>query len=152
PTWGALIDGQINLKDLWAGTLSFDDPTTGKAYRLKDERAVLMVRPRGWHLPEAHLSVDGAPVSGGLFDFGLYVFHNARAALDQGSGPYFYLPKLESMEEAALWDDVFRHAQAALGLPAGTIKVTVLIETITAAFEMDEILHALKDPIVGLRS
>jgi len=150
PTWSALIEGQVNLKDLWSGDLSFDDPRTGKAYRLKPQRAVLMVRPRGWHLPEAHLEVDGQPVSGALFDFGLYLFHNARAALAHGSGPYFYLPKLESMEEAALWDDVFRHAQAALGMPAGTIKVTVLIETITAAFEMDEILHALKDHIVGL--
>lgn len=150
PTWTNQIEGQINLRDLWAGDLSYDDPKTGKAYRLNPDRAVLKVRPRGWHLPEGHLTVGGEIVSGALFDFGLYAFHNARAAITQGSGPYFYLPKLETMEEAQLWDDVFRHAQAALGLPAGTFKATVLIETITAAFEMDEILHALKDHIVGL--
>ena len=150
PTWDNQLDGQVNLKDLWAGTLSYDDPKSGKAYRLKDKRAVLKVRPRGWHLPERHLLVDDQPVSGALFDFGLYAFHNARAAIDAGSGLWFYLPKLESMEEAQLWDDVFRHAQTALGIPAGTFKATVLIETITAAFEMDEILYALKDHIVGL--
>ncbi|HEY0053687.1 MAG TPA: malate synthase A, partial [Caulobacteraceae bacterium] len=150
PTWANLIEGQANLKDLWAGALSFDDPRSGKAYRLKEHRAVLKVRPRGWHLPERNLTVDGDPVSGGLFDLGLYAFHNARAAVEQGSGPYFYLPKLESMEEAALWDDVIRRVQEQLGLPVGTIKVTVLIETLPAAFEMDEILFALKDHIVGL--
>lgn len=150
PTWTNQVEGQINLKDLWAGTLTFDDPKTGKAYRLKDRRAVLKVRPRGWHLPERHMTVDGAAVAGALFDFGLYVFHNARAAMARGSGAWFYLPKLETMEEAALWDDVFRAAQAALGLPVGSFKATVLIETITAAFEMEEILYALKDHIVGL--
>jgi malate synthase len=150
PTWTNQVEGQVNLKDLWAGVLSFDDPKTGKSYRLKDQRAVLKVRPRGWHLPERHLTVDGQAVSGALFDFGLYAFHNAQAATGQGTGLYFYLPKLESMEEAALWDDVFRHAQDRLGLPVGAFKATVLIETITAAFEMDEILFALKDHIVGL--
>ena len=150
PTWTNQIEGQVNLMDLWRGRLSHDDPATGKAYRLKPDRAVLKVRPRGWHLPEAHLSVDGQTISGALFDFGLYAFHNARVATEAGSGLWLYLPKLESMEEAALWDDVFRHAQDQLGLPAGSFKATVLIETITAAFEMDEILHALKDHIVGL--
>ncbi len=150
PTWTNQVDGQVNLKDLWAGTLSFDDPKSGKAYRLKDKRAVLKVRPRGWHLPERHMAVDGAAVSGALFDFGLYAFHNAKAATQAGSGLWFYLPKLETMEEAALWDEVFRRAQDALGLPAGSFKATILIETITAAFEMDEILHAMKDHIVGL--
>ena len=150
PTWDNQLEGQVNLKDLWAGALSYDDPNTGKAYRLNETRAVLKVRPRGWHLPEAHLTVDGQVVSGALFDFGLYAFHNARAATGAGSGLWFYLPKLESMEEAALWDDVFRRAQDRLGLPVGTFKATVLIETITAAFEMDEILFALKDHIVGL--
>jgi malate synthase len=150
PTWTNQLEGQVNLKDLWAGTLSFDDPKSGKAYRLKDRRAVLKVRPRGWHLPERHMTVDGKPVSGALFDFGLYAFHNARAAIGAGSGLWFYLPKLETMEEAALWDDVFRAAQEALDIPVGSFKATILIETITAAFEMDEILHALKDHIVGL--
>jgi len=111
---------------------------------------VLIVRPRGWHLPERHVTVDGAAVSGALFDFGLYLFRNGVAAIAVGAGPYFYLPKLESGEEAALWDDVFRHAQAALGLPVGTIRATVLIETLPAAFQMDEILHALRDHVVGL--
>ena len=150
PTWTNQVDGQVNLKDLWGGTLSFDDPRTGKAYRLKEKRAVLKVRPRGWHLTERHMTVDGRSVSGALFDFGLYAFHNAHAAVGAGSGLWFYLPKLETMEEAKLWDDVFRAAQAALDISAGTFKATVLIETITAAFEMDEILHALKDHIVGL--
>src|SRR5690606_270446 len=112
--------------------------------------AVLKVRPRGWHLPEAHVTVGGEPMAGALVDFGLYFFHCAKATLAAGSGPYFYLPKLESRHEAALWNDVFVFAQQALGIPNGTIKVTVLIETIPAAFEMDEILHALKDHIVGL--
>ena len=150
PTWTNLIEGQVNLKDLWDGTLSHDDPVTGKAYRLGADRAVLMVRPRGWHLSERHVEVDGRRISGALFDFGLHAFHNARAAVEQGSGPWFYLPKLESMEEAALWDDVFRLSQQRLGLAVGTFKATVLIETITAAFEMDEILHALREHVVGL--
>lgn len=150
PTWDNMLDGQLNLMDRWAGALDFTDPASGKAYRLSDDPAVLIVRPRGWHLVEEHMTVDGDPVAGGLFDFGLYVFHNARAALDRGSGPYFYLPKMESHLEARLWDKVFRHAQEALGLPVGTIKATVLIETLPAAFEMDEILYELKDHIVGL--
>jgi len=150
PTWENVVEGQINLKDRWSGDLGFTDPATGKSYALGDKPAVLLVRPRGWHLLERHVEVDGEPVAGGLFDFALYLTHNAQAALDQGSGPYFYFPKLESMEEAALWDDACRIAQARLGLPVGTIKATILIETITAAFEMDEILHALKDHIVGL--
>lgn len=150
PTWTNVIEGQVNLRDRWLGRLAFDDPTSGKSYRLGDTSAVLMVRPRGWHLDERHIAVDGAPMAGGLVDFGLYLFHNARFALDAGSGPYFYLPKLESHREAALWSDVFALAEAELGLTRGTIKATVLIETITVAFEMDEILHALKENIVGL--
>ncbi|MGZ8283268.1 MAG: malate synthase A [Allosphingosinicella sp.] len=150
PTWHNLVDGQLNLFDRWRGRLAFDDPATGKSYRIGERPAVLMVRPRGWHLDERHVEVEGAPVAGGLFDFGLYLWHNARPALDQGSGPYFYLPKLESHREAALWSDVFAFAEQRLGLARGTIKVTVLIETLPAAFEMDEILHALRENIVGL--
>ncbi|MEA3043559.1 MAG: malate synthase [Sphingomonadales bacterium] len=145
PTWANLIEGQANLYDYWRGGLSFDDPATGKHYAVGDEPAVLMVRPRGWHLDERHLGVAGA-----LFDFGLYLWHNAHPALEAGSGPYFYLPKLESRHEAALWSDVFAFAEERLGLTRGTIKATVLIETLPAAFEMDEILHALKENIVGL--
>ncbi|MEO8926527.1 MAG: malate synthase A, partial [Caulobacteraceae bacterium] len=150
PTWANLIDGQVNLKDRWAGALAFTDAVSGKAYALTHAPAVLMVRPRGWHLPEKHLTVDGAPMSGALFDFGLYFFHNARAQIAQGTGPYFYLPKLESHLEARLWNDVFVHAQAALGIAAGAIKATVLIETLPAAFEMDEILFELRDHMAGL--
>jgi len=150
PTWSNLIEGQVNLKDRWAGKLAFSDPKSGKSYALRDEVAVLMVRPRGWHLPEAHLRVDGEPVSGGLSDFGLYAFHSARAAIAAGSGAYFYLPKLESHLEARLWNDVFLFAQDRLGVPAGSFKATVLIETLPAAFEMDEILYELRDHIVGL--
>lgn len=150
PTWANVVEGQINLKDRWSGDLAFTDPASGKAYALSDTPAVLLVRPRGWHLVERHIEVDGEPVAGGLFDFALYLTHNAQAALDRGSGPYFYFPKLASMEEAQLWDDACRIAQTRLGLTVGTIKATILIETITAAFEMDEILHALKDHIVGL--
>jgi malate synthase len=150
PTWANLIEGQVNLKDRWAGALAHVDAKSGKAYALGPDPAVLIIRPRGWHLPERRLQVDGQTVSGALFDFGLYVFHNARAAVEQGSGPYFYLPKLESHLEARLWNDVFLHAQAALGLPSGTIKATVLIETIPAAFEMDEILYELREHMAGL--
>ena len=150
PTWANLVDGQVNLKDRWQGALAFTDPVSGKAYALGSNPAVLMVRPRGWHLPEAHVRVDGQEVSASLFDFALYVVHNAKAALAQGSGPYFYLPKMESRLEARLWNEVFVHAETALGLPAGAIKATVLIETLPAAFEMDEILYELKDHIVGL--
>ncbi|WP_150286117.1 malate synthase A [Rhabdaerophilum calidifontis] len=150
PTWANNVEGQINLKDRWAGRLDFTDPVSGKAYRLGPKPAVLLVRPRGWHLPERHLLIDGEPCSGSLFDFGLYFFHNAKAQIAQGSGPYFYLPKLESHLEARLWNDVFVMAQEALGIPKGTIKATVLIETLPAAFEMDEILFELRDHIVGL--
>ena len=152
PTWTNNVEGQINLKDRWAGTIDFTDPTSGKAYRLGDRPAVLVVRPRGWHLVERHVTVDGAPVSGGLFDFGLYVFHNAKGLIARGTAPYFYLPKLESHQEARLWNDVFVHAEEALGLPAGTIKATVLIETLPAAFEMDEILYELRDHMAGLNA
>jgi malate synthase len=150
PTWTNCVEGQINLKDRWDGKLDFTDATTGKEYKLKPNPAVLLVRPRGWHLMEEHVTVDGEAVSGGLFDFGMYVFHNAKKALAAGSGPYFYLPKLESHQEARLWNDVMVHAQEKLGLKIGTIKATVLIETLPAAFEMDEILYELKDHIVGL--
>ncbi len=150
PTWANLISGQINLMDAVRRTITFDDPQTGKAYRLADKTAVLLVRPRGWHLPEAHLLVDGEPASGALFDFGLFFFHNARELVARGSGPYFYLPKLESHLEARLWNAVFHHAQSRLGLPAGTIKATVLIETILATFELDEILWELREHCVGL--
>jgi malate synthase len=150
PVWANMLEGQVNLMDRWRGRLDFIDPATGKAYKLGPRPAVLLVRPRGWHLPEAHVLVDGEEISGSLFDFALYVFHNARAALSQGSGPYFYLPKMESHLEARLWNDVFVFTQEALGLPIGTIKATVLIETLPAAFEMDEILYELRDHIVGL--
>ncbi|KAB2877624.1 MAG: malate synthase A [Pseudorhodoplanes sp.] len=152
PTWANNIEGQINLKDRWAGRLDFTDKASGKRYALGQRPAVLVVRPRGWHLPEKHLTVDGRPISGALFDFGLYFFHNARAAIAQGSGPYFYLPKLETHQEARLWNDVFVFAQERLGIPQGTIKATVLIETLPAAFEMDEILWELRDHITGLNA
>lgn len=145
-----MIEGQANLIDRWAGRLAYTDPASGKDYRLGPAPATLIVRPRGWHLPEAHVSVDGDALSGALFDFGLYAFHNARAIVEQGATPAFYLPKLESHREAALWDAVFAHTETALDLPRGTLKATVLIETLPAAFEMDEILHAMKDHIVGL--
>ncbi len=150
PTWGELLQGQINLKDRWAGTLEHHDPTTGKHYQLKDDPAVLIVRPRGLHLSERHVTADGEAVAGAFVDAALYLSNCAKAALDAGSGPYFYLPKLESMEEAALWSDVLSLCEDRLGLKRGTIKVTVLIETLPSAFEMDEILHALREHIVGL--
>jgi malate synthase len=150
PSWTNLVEGQLNLRDAIAGTIAFDDPESGRHYVLAAKTAVLKVRPRGWHLPEKHVLVDGAPMSGSLFDFGLFFFHNAKALLAKGSGPYFYLPKLESADEAELWNAVFVEAQAALGIPKGSIKATVLIETILAAFEMDEILHALRDHSAGL--
>ncbi|MCC7275471.1 MAG: malate synthase A [Alphaproteobacteria bacterium] len=150
PTWANMVEGQFNLRDAIAGTITFDDPGTGRHYQLNDRTAVLFVRPRGWHLPEKHVRVDGQPMSGSLFDFGLYFFHNAKALLAKGSGPYFYLPKMESHLEARLWNDVFVHAQAALGVPKGSIKATVLIETILATFEVDEILWELKDHSAGL--
>jgi malate synthase len=145
-----MIEGQVNLKDRWAGKIDFTDATTGKAYRLGPTPAVLIIRPRGWHLPERHIEIDGEIASGSLVDFGLYVFHNAKAALAAGSGPYFYLPKMESHLEARLWNDVFVHAQGALGLKNGTIKATVLIETLPAAFEMDEIIYELREHMAGL--
>jgi malate synthase len=151
PTWENVLEGQANLMDAVRRTLSFSSPD-GREYRLNPRTATLVVRPRGWHLHEKHFSVDGGPVSASLFDFGLYFFHNARELLDRGSGPYFYLPKLESHLEARLWNDVFLHAQEALGIPRGTIRATVLIETILAAFEMDEILHELREHAAGLNA
>jgi malate synthase len=144
PTWPNLVGGQANLIDAIERRIAFDGPD-GKAYRLKERVASLMVRPRGWHLLEKHLLVDGRPASGSLVDFGLFAFHNARRLLDKGSGPYFYLPKMESHLEARLWNDVFAFAESRLDLPRGAIKATVLIETILAAFEMEEILFELKD-------
>jgi len=149
PTWDNLIQGQINLRDANRRTISHQGPD-GKRYRLNDRVAVIMTRPRGWHLPEKHVRVDGQPVSGSLFDFGLYFFHNARELLARGSRPYFYLPKMESHLEARLWNDVFNRAQDVLGLARGTIKATVLIETLPAAFEMDEILYELRAHSAGL--
>ena len=150
PSWDNLIDGQRNLYDAVRRTITFDDPQSGRHYALKDSPAVLFVRPRGWHLPEAHLLVDGAPMSGALFDFALFFFHNARELVSRGTAPYFYLPKLESHLEARLWNNVFRYAQERLGLAEGTIRATVLIETIMAAFEMDEIVYELRDHSAGL--
>src|ERR1700751_3243410 len=149
PTWNNMIEGHINLRDAIRRTIEYASPE-GKEYRLKDQVAVLLVRPRGWHLVEKHLFVDGEPVSGGLFDFGLYLFHNGKELLARGSGPYFYLPKMESHLEARLWNDVFNLAQDELGIPRGSIRATVLIETILAAFEMDEILYELRDHSAGL--
>jgi malate synthase len=151
PTWANMVEGQANLIDAIDGRLEFTRPD-GRAYRLNDRTAVLMVRPRGWHLVEKHLFVDGRPMSGSLFDFGLYLFHNHARLKARGTGPYFYLPKMESHLEARLWNDVFVEAQAALGVARGTIRATVLIETIPAAFEMDEILHALREHIAGLNA
>ena len=150
PSARNVVEGQQNLMDAVRGTLRFDDPRTGKHYRLNDETAILMVRPRGWHLDEAHFVVDGAPIPGALFDFGLYYFHNARDLVLNGRGPWFYLPKIEAWEEAALWDEVFVFAQESLGQPIGTIKATVLIETLPAAFQMHEILYALRRHAAGL--
>jgi malate synthase len=150
PTWSNLMEGQANLMDRWTGDMEYIDPASKKRYALAGKPAVLMVRPRGLHLDEAHMKVDGAPVAGAFFDFGLYFFHNAKTALTKTSGPYFYLPKLESHLEARLWNQVFVHAQSLLGLPLGTIKATVLIETLPAAFEMDEIIFELRDHMAGL--
>ncbi len=150
PTFANLLDGQVNLFDAVRRTIEFDHPTSGKSYRLNEHTATLMVRPRGWHMVERHVQVDGRSISAALFDFGLFFFHNAHELIARGSGPYFYLPKLESHHEARLWNEVFVHAQAALGIPTGTIKATVLIETILAAFEMDEILFELREHSAGL--
>jgi malate synthase len=152
PSWANIVEGQINLKDRWDGKLEHVDPETGKEYELGRKLAVLLVRSRGWHLAEEHVWIDGRPVAGGLFDFGLYFFHNARKTISAGSGPYFYLAKLETREEARLWNDVFLHAQAKLGLRPGTVKATVLIETLPAAFEMDEILYELRAHVTGLNA
>ena len=149
PTWQNMVEGQFNLCDAVRRRIAFTSPE-GKDYKLNEETAVLLVRPRGWHLDEKHVLVDGEPVSGALFDFGLFFFHNARELLERGSGPYFYLPKIESHLEARIWNDAFNLAQDELGIPRGTIRATVLIETIPAAFEMDEILYELRDHSAGL--
>jgi malate synthase len=149
PTWTNMIEGQINLRDAVRRSISFQSPE-GKSYKLNDTTATLLVRPRGWHLVERHLEVDGMPVSAAIFDFALYFFHNAKALLAAKSGPYFYLPKIESHLEARLWNDIFVAAQRELGVPQGTIKATVLIETVLAAFEMDEILYELREHSAGL--
>jgi malate synthase len=151
PTWANVVGGQAALRAAVRRELTFDSPE-GKAYRLNDEIATLLVRPRGWHLVERHVMVDGGPISASLFDFGLYFFHDAAELLARGTGPYFYLPKLESRHEARLWNEVFVHAQEALGVPRGTIRATVLIETILAAFEMDEILYELREHAAGLNA
>ncbi len=149
PTWDNVLQGQINMRDAIAGTIAYASPE-GKQYKLNPTTAVLMVRPRGWHLVEKHMLVDGKPISGSLFDFGLYFFHNAATSLKRGGGPFFYLPKMESHLEARLWNDVFVFAQNYCGIPQGSIRATVLIETILAAFEMDEILYELRDHSAGL--
>src|SRR3954453_9979062 len=148
PTWHNMVDGQLNLRDAVRRTISFEQG--GRQYQLKDKTAVLIPRPRGWHLDEKHVTVDGRPISGGIFDFGLFFFHNAQELLARGSGPYFYLPKMESHLEARLWNDIFVAAQAALGIPRGTIRATALIETVVAASRMDEILPELRKPPPGL--
>jgi malate synthase len=151
PGWTNVVQGQQNLKEAVRRTIAFTSPE-GKAYRLNEEIATLLVRPRGWHLPEKHVLVDGAPVSASLFDFGLFLFHNAYALKERGTGPYFYLPKIESHLEARLWNDVFVAAQEGLSIPQGTIRATVLIETLPAAFEMEEILFEMKDHMSGLNA
>ena len=148
PKWDNNLQGHLNLRDAIRRRIDYTSPE-GKTYRLNEKTAVLFVRPRGWHLPEKHVLIDGQPISGGIFDFALYVFHNAKELLARGSGPYFYLPKLESHLEARLWNDVFVMAQDDLGVPRGSIRATVLIETLLAAFEMDEILYELRDALGG---
>lgn len=150
PTWSNQVTGQINLMDAVRRRIEFSDPKSGKQYRLNATPAVLFVRPRGWHLRERHVEVDGRDIPGGLFDFGLFFFHNAKEQLSRGTGPYFYLPKMEHHLEARLWNDVFLFAQEALGVPRGSIKATVLIETLPAAFQMDEILYELREHSAGL--
>ncbi len=149
PTWSNMIEGQISMRDAIRRSVTYQSPE-GKSYKLNAKIATLLVRPRGWHLMENHVLIDGAPVSGAIFDFALYFFHNTKEALVRGTGPYFYLPKMESHLEARLWNDIFIMAQQELGVPQGTIKGTVLIETVLAAFEMDEILYELRDHCVGL--
>jgi malate synthase len=151
PTWENVVAGQANLIDAVRRKIDYASPE-GKSYKLNDSIATLLVRPRGWHLPEKHVTVDGEPVSASLFDFGLYFFHNASERLDRGTGPYFYLPKMQSHREAALWNDVFFFAEEALAIPSGSVRATVLIETLPAAFEMEEILHALKEHSSGLNA
>ena len=148
PTWHNMIDGQLNLRDAVRRTISFEQ--NGKQYRLNEKTAVLIPRPRGWHLDEKHVTIDGKPVSGGIFDFALFFFHNAKELIKRGSGPYFYLPKMESHLEAQLWNEIFVLAQKDLGIPQGSIKATALIETLVAAFEMDEILYELREHSAGL--
>ncbi len=151
PTWSNIVDGQVNLIDAVRRRIDFVNPE-GKAYRLNEQIATLLVRPRGWHLSEKHVLVDGEPISASLFDFGLYFFHNARERLDRGTAPYFYLPKMQSHREARLWNDVFLFAQDALRIPRGSVRATVLIETLPAAFEMEEILHELREHGSGLNA
>ena len=148
PTWHNMVDGQLNLRDAVRRTIALEQG--GKHYRLNERTAVLIPRPRGWHLDEKHVTVDGKPVAGGIFDFGLFFFHNAKELIARGSGPYFYLPKMESHLEARLWNDIFVAAQGALGIPRGTIRATALIETVVAAFDMDEILYELREHSSGL--
>ena len=150
PTWENIINGQINLRDAVNGDITFYNEYKDKTYKLNDNIATLMVRPRGLHLDEKHFKVNEKPITGGLFDFGLYMFHNAHNLISKGTGPYFYIPKLESHLEARWWNDVFLYTEEQLGIPSGTIKATVLIETITAAFEMDEILYELREHSAGL--
>ncbi|MFE1364311.1 malate synthase A [Streptomyces anulatus] len=154
PTWENVILGQLNLTDAYERRIDFTDPRSGKSYALKpaDELATVVTRPRGWHLDERHIQLDGTPVPGALVDFGLYFFHNAQRLIDMGKGPYFYLPKTESHLEARLWNDIFVFAQDYVGIPQGTVRATVLIETITAAYEMEEILYELRDHASGLNA
>ncbi|WP_328951180.1 malate synthase A [Streptomyces sp. NBC_01220] len=154
PTWENVVTGQLNLMDAYDRAIDFTDPKSGKSYALKpaDELATVVTRPRGWHLDERHLQLDGTPVPGALVDFGLYFFHNAQRLIDLGKGPYFYLPKTESHLEARLWNDIFVFAQDYVGIPQGTVRATVLIETITAAYEMEEILYELRDHASGLNA
>lgn len=149
PTWENTIEGQINLRDAIRGTIDYTSPE-GKAYRLKEKTAVLIVRPRGWHLDEKHITLDGKAIPGAILDFALYFYHNAKTLLEKGSGPYFYLPKMESHQEARLWNSIFVRAQQALGIPQGTVKATVLVETILATFEMNEILYELREHAAGI--
>jgi len=151
PTWKNMVEGQANLKEAVRGELKFTSPE-GKEYKLKEQTAVLMVRPRGWHLNEKHMLVDGEEISASLFDFGTFFFHNAHALIEKGTGPYFYLPKLENHREARLWNDVFVYVQNELQIPRGTIRATVLLETILAAFEINEILYELREHCTGLNA
>ncbi|MFF0063542.1 malate synthase A [Streptomyces sp. NPDC005279] len=154
PTWENVVLGQLNLIDAYERRIDFTDPRSGKSYALKaaDELATVVMRPRGWHLEERHLQLDGSPVPGALVDFGLYFFHNAKRLIELGKGPYFYLPKTESHLEARLWNDIFVFSQEYVGIPQGTVRATVLIETITAAYEMEEILYELRDHAAGLNA